>query len=62
MKKLVSLFLSLLLCMSVLAASLQAVGNAAAPDPDPAVTTVIAPSDPDGLNTIPPRNDTEDTE
>lgn len=62
MKKFVSLFLVLLLCMSVLAASLRAVCDTAAADTDPKPTVTVVPSDPDGLNTVPPDKDTEGRE
>lgn len=57
MKKLVTLFFALLLCVSVLAASLQAAGYASATDPD--LTVTIAPRDTDGLNTVPAEQDGE---
>lgn len=57
MKKFVVLFFALLLCVSVLAASLQAVGYATADDPDPKPTVTVAPGGPDGLNTYPPTDD-----
>lgn len=60
MKKFVSLLLSLLLCVSLLAVSLQAVGHAAEPDPDPTVTVI--PGDPDPVNTYPPKDDRDDAE
>lgn len=57
MKKLVTLFFALVLCVSVLAASLQAAGYASATDPDPKPTVTIAPGNPDSPNTYPPTKD-----
>lgn len=53
MKKLVSLLLVLLLCVSVLAASLQTVGRTAEADPAPASTVTAPARDPDPINTFP---------
>lgn len=50
MKKIVSLILALLLCASVLAASLQTVCLAAEPDPTP---TPTATAEPDPVNGLP---------
>ncbi len=52
MKKFVSLLLTLLLCASMLAASLLAVGSAAEPDPKPTVS-----GEPNPVHSLPPGDD-----
>lgn len=59
MKKIVSLILALLLCASVLAASLQTVCLAAEPNPTP---TPTATSEPNSINGLPDGSSREDQE
>lgn len=63
MKKFVSLFLVLLVCVCLVTAALQASGFAAekAPDPKPTVTLIL-PGNPDGTNTVPGSEDHTGTE
>lgn len=65
MKKIVSLFLALLLCVCLVTAALYASGAIVKkdPDPDPKPTvSFVLPGDPDGTNTVPPAIDKVDTE
>lgn len=59
MKKIVSLALALLLCASILAASLQTICLAAEPDPTP---TPTATAEPDPVNGLPDDESHENTE
>lgn len=61
MKKIVSLALALLLCASILAASLQTVCLAAEPGPDP-TPTPTATAEPDPVNGFPDDESFEATE
>lgn len=63
MKKFVSLFLVLLVCVCLVTAALQASGFAAEKDPDPELTaTLVLPGNPDGTNTVPGSEDHTDNE
>lgn len=62
MKKIASFLLVLALCVSILAVSLQTFCSAAESDQDPVPTVSIIPGDPDLVNTVPPREDLDDTE
>lgn len=65
MKKFVSLFLALLLCVCLVTAALCASGAIAEkdPDPDPKPTvSFVLPGNPDGMHTVPPGENRVDTE